>query len=129
LAFDELQEGRAVSAMLAILGEVPAKRKQVYVLVGNEPIAACYERCQKVIEWAGEPYCQPFIPLNSLERRPSVRHDWSEQALADFARYYNRHLWRSFPIRSYQPRQDSHRPFDKLAVQGRVSLPLCSPTS
>ena len=77
LAFDELEEADAVSNMLGILREVPARRKQVYVLIGNEPMGSCYERCRKVIEWGGEPYCQPFMPLNTLERRPSVRHDWS----------------------------------------------------
>ncbi len=112
--------------MLGILNEVPARRKQVYVLIGNEPMASCYERCQKVIEWGAEPYCQPLMPLNALERKPSVRHDWTEQTLHDFARYYNRHIWRSVPIQEYQPRQADHCPFASISLQCRFPLPLCS---
>src|SRR3989304_6263671 len=50
-AFDTTSEEPQVKRMMTILkGESP-KKKQVYVLIGNEPIAACHERAQKVIEW------------------------------------------------------------------------------
>jgi integrase len=44
-----------------------------YVLVGNEPIAACYERAMQVIAWGGEPYCQYVLPLNWLGDPATLR--------------------------------------------------------
>lgn len=104
-ALDEMRELADVERMMVVLKDESPKRKQVYVLIGNEPIAACYERAMKVIEWGGEPYCQPLMPLNALSRNNiKVIHDWSWQQLKDFARYFNRHLWRSFGIHEYRPR-------------------------
>jgi hypothetical protein len=86
----------------------------VYVLIGNEPMAPCYERAQKVLEWGGEPFCQPFIPLNSLDGAPKARFDWTVQSLKDFARYYNRFLWKYAPIWEYSNRQDEEPPLRSL---------------
>jgi hypothetical protein len=61
-ALDEMQELEDVRRMMQILKEEPMRRKRVYVLVGNEPIEACYERAMKVIEWGGEPHCQFVLP-------------------------------------------------------------------
>jgi hypothetical protein len=116
-ACDTTSELPQVQRMMTILREVPARRKQVYVLVGNEPLAACYERAQKVIEWGGEPYCQPVMPLNALSRdRLIIRHGWTLESLRDFSRFYNRHLWRSLDISEYLPRPNEARPFAAAAL-------------
>ena len=89
--------------MMRILANESPKRKQVYVLIGNEPFDACQERAQKVIEWGGEPYVQPLLPLNALRRHDfKVAHDWTERKLRDMQRYYNRHLWRYVPFVEYE---------------------------
>jgi hypothetical protein len=104
-AFDEMSEREEVKRMFGILKDERPNRKRVYVLIGNEPVSSCYERIMKVIEWGGEPHCQPFIALNSLVKRPIVRHDWTEQKLKDMARWANRWLWRSMSWDEYQPRK------------------------
>lgn len=111
-ALDEMRELADVERMMRILkGESP-RRKRVYVLIGNEPIEACYERAMKVIEWGGEPYCQPLMPLNALSRdHLKVGHDWTWQKLKDFARYFNRHNWRKFPLSEYSNRKGEAPPF------------------
>jgi hypothetical protein len=58
----------------------------------------------KVIEWGGEPHCQPVIKLNALEKRPMIKYDWTEQKLMDMARWANRWLWRTIPLAEYKPR-------------------------
>jgi hypothetical protein len=112
-ALDEMRELEDVQRMMAILKDESPKRKQVYVLIGNEPFEACQERAQKVIEWGGEPYCQPVMALDVLDRQDvTVAHDWSAQKLRDFARFYNRHLWRSMALADYKPRLAERQPFD-----------------
>lgn len=111
LALDEIGEMDNTEYCLSVLRDYSPRDKQVYVLAGNEPLEACYERAQKVIEWGAEPYVQPYIALNALVRRPRVAHDWTEQKLRDFARYYNRHLWRKVPLREYRPRKHEPAPF------------------
>jgi hypothetical protein len=104
-AFDEMGELDDVRRMMEILKDVPNYRKRVYVLIGNEPIEQCHERVIKVIEWGGEPHCQPLMALNTLVKKPMVRHDWTEQKLKDMARWANRWLWRSMPFEKYRPRR------------------------
>ena len=105
-ALDTTSEMDDVRRMMQILKTEPASKKRVYVLIGNEPIDACYERVMKVIEWGGEPHCQPVIKLNALEKKPMIKHDWTEQKLYDMARWANRWLWRSIPLHEYKPRKD-----------------------
>jgi hypothetical protein len=116
-ALDTASEALYVKRVMTVLaGEAP-RRKQVYVLIGNEPLVSCYERACKVIEWGGEPYCQPVMPLNALSRdQLMVRHDWTFQLLRDFARFFNRHLWRSLALRDYLPRQTEPAPFAKVTL-------------
>lgn len=105
-AFDTTSEEPQVKRMMELLKDESPKRKQVYVLIGNEPIAACYERAQKVIEWGGEPYIQPLLPLNALDRdHLKIAYDWTWQQLKDFQRYYNRHLWRYVKLSEYANRK------------------------
>jgi len=112
-AFDEMREAAAVEQMMQILKDESSKRKRVYVLIGNEPIAACYERAMKVIEWGGEPYCQYVLPLNWLGDPAALRtrFDWTYQRGRDFARYFNRFLWKYVPIREYNNRKYEAPPF------------------
>lgn len=100
-AYDDQQERAEVEAVCKMLCDVPQKRKRVYVLIGNEPFAACMERIQQVIAWGCEPHVQPFIKLNATERRPDVRHDWTEQKLRDVARWANGFVWKKAPFSEY----------------------------
>ena len=101
-AYDTLDEGAEVKAVMALLNGVARQRKRVYVLVGNEPFEACHERATKVLEWGAEPYCQAYRPLNALTKSAvKVAYDWTPQRLTDFCRYYNRHLWKYTSLIEY----------------------------
>jgi hypothetical protein len=121
LAFDTLDEGAHVERMIGILRKngVRSRLIRVYCLIGNEPIAACYERLCKIIEWGGEPHCQPVLPLNwprDPRREPlPARYDWTDKLLRDFARYANRYLWRSVPLREYSHRRGEKPLFAAMA--------------
>lgn len=121
-ALDETREFGDVERMMHILKEESARRKQVYCLIGNEPVEQCYARAQKIIEWGGEPWCQFVLPLNLLDdpalpsARVKLRCDWqSYQQGKDFCRYYNKHFWRGFPLWKYRPRKHEPAPFAWLA--------------
>lgn len=116
-AFDEQVEAADVRRMMSLLRALPARRKQVYVLIGNESVASCLDRARSVIAWGGEPYCQYVRPLNWLGDPATLRHrhDWTEQRGRDFSRYFNRRLWRSLPIDAYRPRVNEPAPFAGLA--------------
>lgn len=121
LAFDEMQEADAVERAMRVLSGVRPRMTRVYVLVGNEPLASCYERVRKVIEWGGEPYVQRYRPLNYLGGPLPVRHDWTEAMLVDFSRYFNRYLWRrGVRLQEYTNRKNSRPLFADLA--GTVSV-------
>lgn len=117
-AFDEQREATDVGRMMSILGDVNSKRKRVYVLIGNEPIASCYERAMKVLEWGGEPYCQYVLPLNWLGDPATLhpRFDWTYQRGKDFMRYFNRFLWKYVPLAQYNNRQGERPPFADVAL-------------
>lgn len=100
-AYDDLQERKEVRAVMTMLKDVPPKKKRVYVLLGNEPFNACMQRVLEVIEWGGEPHCQPFMKLNALEKRPHARFDWTVQRLVDVARWANRRIWRYAAFSEY----------------------------
>lgn len=101
-AYDDMAEGEDVRRVMRILENEPAKRKRVYVLIGNEPFAECMGRIRSVIEWGGEPHVQPYIKLNALEREPHVRFDWTRQKLKDVARWANGHVWRKCAFSEYK---------------------------
>lgn len=111
-AFDTIDEEQYVRPMMKVLDNESAKRKQVYCLIGNEPFDECYYRFERIIAWGCEPYCQPLMPLNALSRmNVKVAYDWTAQKLRDFARFSNRHLWRSMALGEYRPRQHERAPF------------------
>jgi hypothetical protein len=101
-AYDDLQERQYVYRVMQMLKELPPKRKRVYVLIGNEPVDACLGRIREVIEWGGEPHCQPLMKLNALEKEPWVRFDWNAHKLTAMARWANRRLWRYVTFDQYR---------------------------
>ena len=102
-AYDETGEREGVRRTSEILKDVPANLKRVYVLIGNESFEACMARIQEVIAWGAEPHVQPVMKLNASEKRPWVKKKmgWSEQLLADVARWTNGFVWRKTPFADY----------------------------
>jgi hypothetical protein len=115
-AYDELKERDQVLAVMRMLKDEPQKRKRVYVLIGNEPFAECMQRIQEVIDMGCEPHVQPFIKLNSLERKPHVRldprFDWTAQKLTDVARWANAWVWKRAPFVEYDRAQKTKPHYD-----------------
>jgi hypothetical protein len=100
-AYDESAEMADVYRVMWMLRKEAPKRKRVYVLIGNEPKAACLERIIQVIEWGGEPHVQPYMKLNALAREPYPRFDWTAQSLTGMARWANRRVWRKTKFADY----------------------------
>lgn len=101
--YDYLPERSAAKRVLAILKDEPSKKKRVYVMIGNEPFDVCLQRATEVIEWGGEPYCQPFLEKTALDRNDYVvKYDWTHDKLTHFARYFNRFLWKYTPMEEYR---------------------------
>jgi len=102
-AYDDQPERSYVERVMRMLAGEPPKRKRVYVLIGNEPVASCLERIREVMAWGGEPYVQRYMKLNALERKPNIRFDWNEQLLRDVARWANSPMiWRKTPFEDYR---------------------------
>lgn len=120
-AYDELKERDDVFRVMRMLKAEPARRKRVYVLIGNEPFADCMQRIREVIEQGCEPHVQPFIKLNALERRPDPRHDWTEQRLKDVARWANGFVYRTVPFADYH-RHKATAPAERYDAQQGLFL-------
>ncbi len=101
-AYDDLGDGPHVERVMHMLKDVSQNRKRVYVLIGNEPVATCLDRINRVIGWGGDPHAQPFIKLNALEKKPHARHDWSAQLLTDMARWCNGWVWKKCSFDEYR---------------------------
>jgi|SRR5882724_1238999 len=108
-AYDDHAERSYVERVMRMLKAVPARRKQVYTLIGNEPFAACMERIKEVIAWGGEPYAQAFMKLNALEKRPHARFDWTEIQLRRVQRWANGRFWRYTDFAGYDSSRRSSR--------------------
>lgn len=117
-AYDDLQEREEVRAVMTMLKDVSPRKKRVYVLIGNEPFDACMQRISEVIEWGGEPHCQPFMKLNALEKVPHARFDWTVQKLVNVARWANRRIWRYAPFAEYDANVKTSRAERYDAQQG-----------
>lgn len=100
-AYDETGERREVLQVMRMLEAEPAKRKRVYVLIGNEPFEDCMRRIQETIDAGCEPHVQPIMKLNALEKTPWVRYDWTAQRLRDVARWANGWVWKKAPFAEY----------------------------
>lgn len=103
-AYDDAGDRPHVERVMRMLRskDVSPRRMQVYVLIGNEPEAACLDRINEVIGWGGEPYAQPFIKLNAIERRPHVRFDWTERRLLEVQRWVNGRFWKFTTLENYR---------------------------
>jgi hypothetical protein len=100
-AYDDAADRPYVARVMQMLKDVSPRKKQVYVLIGNEPFAECMDRISEVLSWGAEPYAQPFIKLNALERKPHVRHDWTEHQLKRVQRWVNGRFWRYTDFEGY----------------------------
>lgn len=101
-AYDDMHERNEVLRVMRMLSGEPAKRKRVYVLIGNEPVAECMQRIQEVIDNGCEPHVQPYMKLSAAEREPHVRFDWTRQQLKDVARWANGFVWKKAPFSEYE---------------------------
>lgn len=93
-AYDDMGERREAHAVMKMLAGEQAKRKRVYVLIGNEPFSDCMQRIQEVLDAGCEPHCQPLMKLNALDKEPWERFDWTAEKLRHVARWANRRIWR-----------------------------------
>jgi len=109
-AFDEARDRQDVQRMMRMLRHLSPRKKQVYTLIGNEPFEECMSRIREVIAWGGEPYAQPVMKLNALERKPFVRFDWTEHRLRQMQRWVNRRLWKYTDFASYDAGAKTERP-------------------
>jgi len=112
-AYDDAADGPHVARVMAMLdrADVPARRRQVYTLIGNEPFDACMDRIRQVIGWGGEPYAQPLMKLNALARKPWVKFDWTENQLRRVQRWVNGRFWRYTDFASYRSVKTSTRDY------------------
>ena len=116
-AYDETKEEDDVFRVTQTLEDVPAGKKRVYVLIGNEPFEACHRRILQVIEWGCEPHVQPMMALNTLEKKPMVKYDWTEQKLKDLARWANRWVWRSATFEEYGKYRKAQEQVDQFEMK------------
>ncbi len=108
-AYDDMAERDDVRRVMAMLRAISPRKKQVYTLIGNEPLAACMQRISEVIAWGGEPYAQPFMKLNALEKRPHPRFDWTPGLLSKVQRWVNGRYWKYTPFDGYDASARSAR--------------------
>ncbi len=110
-AYDDAADGEHVARVMQMLdrANVSSRRRQVYTMIGNEPFEACMHRIQQVIGWGGEPYAQPFMKLNALEKRPCVRLDWTERRLRAVQRWVNGRFWKYTDFAGYDSGAKSNR--------------------
>lgn len=109
-AYDDQAEREYVRRVMDMLKDVSPRRKQVYTLIGNEPFDACMERIREVIAWGGEPYAQPYMKLNALEKKPHARFDWTVERLNKVKRWVNWRVWRVAKFENYDASVKSKRP-------------------
>jgi hypothetical protein len=109
VGFDELAEESQFIESIRVIKAHSKKPIRVYTMIGHEPIEACRYRCEKVIAMGCEPVPQPYIELRAKTKTPTVMHDWTDQSLRDFARFfYMPGLWRKLKLEDYSPRIGKH---------------------
>jgi len=105
--YDDMADREFVLPVMRMLANEPARRKRVYVLIGNEPYAECMQRIQEVLDHGCEPHVQPYISLTQTKRTrtgrpiPRANYDWNEVLLIDVARWANACHCR-FPFSKYK---------------------------
>ena len=80
-------------------GEIAGMSPLDFFAPADQPMVM--QRIQEVLDAGCEPHVQPVIKLNSLDRKPIVRHDWTEQKLYDVARWVNGFVFRRCPFEEY----------------------------
>ena len=118
-AYDETRERAQVLKVMRMLADEPPRRKRVYVLIGNEPKEDCLRRIQEVIDHGCEPHVQPIMRLNALDRKPWIRHDWTDQSVRAVARWANSWSYKRCSFEEWDPklkREDLELKYD--AQQG-----------
>lgn len=108
-AYDETRERTDVLRVMRMLSGERQKRKRVYVLIGNEPVADCLRRVQEVIDNGCEPHCQPLLKLNCLQHQPWIRFDWTAETLTSMARWANKWIWKKTSFTEYDRHFRRHR--------------------
>jgi hypothetical protein len=121
-AYDDLPERKEALAVMRMLADEPAKRKRVYVLIGNEPFADCMQRIQETLDHGCEPHIQPVMKLVALEREPWVQHDWTAEKLRAVARWGNRRVWRYASFADYDPKVRTGRGGDEPTYDHQQGL-------
>jgi hypothetical protein len=113
-AFDTSEERDAVERVMKMLKAVSARRKRVYVLIGNEPFDACMGRIRDVLAWGGEPHVQWYMKLNALVKEPHIiaKYGWAKQTLRELARWANRRIWRYADFEAYRGSAKTSRAAD-----------------
>lgn len=104
-ALDDMGEISHVERVMSMLNGNHRNDIRVYTLIGNEPFEQCHERVLKVIEWGGLPYAQPVMALNTLVKKPMIKHDWTLHKLRDYSRWVNRYLWKYTDFDGYDSRR------------------------
>jgi hypothetical protein len=103
-ASDDAADSPHVERVMKMLDRhgIASRRRQVYTMIGGEPFDECMERIRRVIAMGGEPYAQPLMKLNALDRKPWVRFDWTETRLRQVARWVNGRFWKYVPFDQYR---------------------------
>lgn len=119
-AYDDMEETKEVLAVMKMLEKEPARRKRVYVLIGNEPFDDCMSRIQTVIDNGCEPHVQPVMKLNASDRRPWVRFNWTEKKLKDVARWANGWVWKRATFGEYDGSKKT-KPLNEIQIDFEFS--------
>jgi hypothetical protein len=105
IGFDEIGEEPQVVEAIKVIKSISKKPIRVYTMFGHEPIDVCRYRCEKVIGLGCEPVPQALIVNTAITKTPSIMHDWTEQKISDFQRFfYQPALWRKLKLQEYAPR-------------------------
>lgn len=110
LGFDEIKEEAEFLESVRIIQEFSKRKIRVYTMIGHEPVDQCRYRCEKVIALGCEPVPQPYIELRARKKQPTIMHDWDDQHLKDFQRFFYRPaLWRQMSFEEYKPRKSQRK--------------------
>lgn len=104
IGFDTIDEEKQFIEAVKLIQSISKKKIRAYTMIGGEPMEQCRYRCEKTIELGCEPVPQAFIDKMALEKKPKVLHDWTEEKLKHFQRFfYMPGLWRKLKLEDYEP--------------------------
>lgn len=89
--YDDITERSQALEMMGLLkvAGYSGERVRVYTLIGNEPRELCHQRIREVIDAGFHPVPQRLRPLNWRSGQLPCQHDWDEQTLIAFQRFYS----------------------------------------